>query len=190
MLRVLETELVGYFADSELSGCQFGLGAVYQVLVDVVEGGDARLLAHQVAEVVGRQVYLVGQLLHSGQSLALWAARGEIVGEHGFKAGEDVMVLVLAGDELAVVEARGIVEQHLDSIDDELARVAVDGVAQFVADALEAALYQRTLLLRQMQRLVDFVVEEGVVLDGAGQRRALQQVPHGLYIMNGRKVIR
>ena len=46
VLWVQEIELAGDFADGEQSRCQAGFSTVYQVLMDVVEGGDARLLTH------------------------------------------------------------------------------------------------------------------------------------------------
>ena len=70
------------------------------------------------------------------------------------------MIDVRTGDELPLVEAQTVVEQHFDVDGDEPFAVAVDSVFQLLPDLEEAADDHFALSLREVQRLVHFIREE------------------------------
>ena len=80
---------------------------------------------------------LLRAVLHGGQPFGLGFVGEEIVVERAFEACQNILSRhVAARDELAVVEAHAIVEEHLDVAHDQRAAVAVDGVLQLVADVV------------------------------------------------------
>ena len=94
------------------------------------------------------------------QPFALGAIPRKIVVEQPFEPGQNVMIDVRTGDELPLVEAQTVVEQHFDVDGDEPFAVAVDSVFQLLPDLEEAADDHFALSLREVQRLVHFVREE------------------------------
>ena len=83
---------------------------------------------------------------------------------------------MLARDELPLVEAQAVVQQHLDVDGYQPPAVAVDGVLELVADFPQRVDDQLAFAFRKVQRLVHLVREEGVLLHVAGQRRAADEV--------------
>lgn len=177
VLRVLEPETVGHVADRTVAVGDPLLGRVDQAQLDVLLRRAARFALDQIAEVVGREVQPLGAVLHGGKPRIERLFRSEVVVQNLLETGEDVLVGNLAArDELPVVEARAVVEQHLDVVDDERAAVSVGGLLQLVADVAQALDDRLPLLLREVQRLAHLVGEEGVAADVAPELRAAQQV--------------
>ena len=79
MLRVFEAELVGDFADGQFCFKQKLLRPIDNSILNVALGGSAALLANQVAEVVGRETGLVGEIGHGGQTISFRMAAHEIL---------------------------------------------------------------------------------------------------------------
>ena len=69
MLRIFEAELVGNLADGQAGLDEQLLGAFDDGILNVTLGGGAALLADEVAEVVGREAGLVGEVSHGGQTV-------------------------------------------------------------------------------------------------------------------------
>ena len=128
VVRVLEPDLVGDFADRLVGAEEQVFHFVDDHEVDVFDGGLACLFFHEVAEVVGGEVQFLRAPVHRGQSDLLRLVRVEIVNHQVFEAGQHVFVDELAGDELAVVEAQAVVEQDFDVGGDDGAGVLVDVV--------------------------------------------------------------
>ena len=87
------------------------LGKLDDELADVVARRVSGRLLDDIAEIVGRHAELVGAILHCGQAKGILEAVLEIVAEQAVEADEDVGVLYLPGDELAVVETLAEVER-------------------------------------------------------------------------------
>ena len=81
----------------------------------------------------------------------------EIRIQQGLEAGKDVAVQVLAGDELAVVEAFAIVEQQLDVVGDKGFAVLVHRILQFLLNLCQAVNDRPPLLLREVESLVGII---------------------------------
>ena len=79
MLRVFEAELVGDFADRQAGLDEQLLGTFDDGILDVALGGGAALLADEVAEVVGRQAGLVGEVSYGGQTVTFWMTAHEVL---------------------------------------------------------------------------------------------------------------
>ena len=106
MLGVFETEAVGHLGDG-LSCRQPVLGKLDNELADVVARRVSGGLLNDIAKIVGGHTQFVGAILHCGQAKGILEAVFEIVAEQAVEADEDVGVLYLPGDELAVVERTG-----------------------------------------------------------------------------------
>ena len=177
MCRILESQAVGHVADRILPVEEQLLGRVDELQADVLLGRAARFAFDQITEVVGREAELPGAVAHRRQAERLRQVRSEVIVQDTLEAGEDVLVGNLAArEELPVVEARAVVEQHLDVVDDERAAVLVDGVLQLVEDVPHAVDDRLPLLLRKVQRLAHLVGEEGIAADVASELRAAQQI--------------
>ena len=176
VLRILEAEAVGYLAERQGVVEDVLLRQADDLALDVALGGLSRLALDEVAEIAGREVGLVGKVGHAGQAVALGVAADEVVAQMALEAGEDVAVHPFAGDELALVVAHAVVEQHADGIDDEWLGVLVDGVLQFHADLCEHTLDDALLRVGEVQGLALVIVEIGVLADALGQRCAVDEV--------------
>ena len=139
-------------------------------------GRLAGLELQQVFEVGSRESQFRGKRGGRGQPAALQPAGRQVGVEQPGGPAQECLVLVLAGDELTFVEPCAVVQQQLDVAGEDGARMGVDGVVQFLLDVLQAAGHRGSLALRQVQRLLLAVAEEGVVADVVVQRRAEQQV--------------
>lgn len=113
-VRFYDRQFVGDFADRPAAFGQQLFGAVDGGQLDVLLRRFSGLLFHQVAEIVGRQMQLLGAPTHRRHSLPLGAVVPEIVAEQVLEAGQHVAVGIDARDELPFVEARAVVEQQLD----------------------------------------------------------------------------
>ena len=113
MLGVFEAEAVGYLGDG--FPCRKPvLGKLDDELADMVARRVPSRLLDDIAEVIGGHAELVGAILHCGQAKGILEAVFEIVAQQTVEADEDVGVLNLAGDELAVVETLAEVECQFD----------------------------------------------------------------------------
>ena len=176
MLWIFEAELIGDFTDGQTGFYEQLLRTLNDGILNVTLGGSAALLANQVAKVVGREAGLVGEVSHSGQTVSFRMTALEVLAQLLMEGGEDVAVHFVARDELTVVVAHAVVQQQTDGIGDERLRVAVDGVLQLLFDSVEQFHYHVLLALREVQGLALVVVEERVVVDAAGELRAVEQV--------------
>ena len=86
------------------------------------------------------------------------------------------MVYLLAGDELAVVEAEAIVQQQFDVGDDKFAGMLVDGPVQFLLYHCEHTTEHFHLLGGEMQSLGTGIAEELVAAYLLSQRGAVEKV--------------
>ena len=115
MLGVFESETVRYLGDG-LPCRKAVLGKLDDELADVAARRVTGRLLDDIAEVVGRHAELVGAILHGGQGVGQLELVLEVVAQQAVEADEDVGVLNLAGDELAVVEALAEVEHQFDVV--------------------------------------------------------------------------
>ena len=111
MLRVFEAEFIGYFADGQAGLDEQLFRTLDDSILDVTLGGGAALLADEVAEVVGREAGLVGEVSHGGQTVSFRMAVYEVLALLLMECSEDVAVHLVARDKLAVVVAHAVVEQ-------------------------------------------------------------------------------
>ena len=131
MMRILESDLIGYLAHGLVRACQQVLDTVDDSEVDVFDGGLACLFLDKVAEIVGGEVELVGTPRHGGQTDLLGLVGIEVAGHQFLETGEDITVDGFTGGKLAVVEAEAMVEQDFDVGGDDAAAMLVDAVVQF-----------------------------------------------------------
>ena len=173
-MRVLKAELKGRFTHRERGGQQQLLGFFNQGLVNVLLGGLARERAQQVAQVGRRHVQGVGKMLHRGQGPLL--RRREIVPQQPLEATEQVVLSRAPGKKLAVVEAVGVAEQHVELRNQHVLAESIDGPLVFQLQAVQQAVEHAFLLGRKVQRLVDLVGEKAVTCNFLGQGVLAQQV--------------
>lgn len=81
ILRILIAETIGYLADALADLREQLLGHIHRPLLDIFLRRAAGRLLYQVAEVVGREMYLVGTPCHGGRAEALGIVRYEIAVE-------------------------------------------------------------------------------------------------------------
>ena len=103
MLGVFEAEAVGHLGDG-FPCRQPVFGKLDDELANVAACRIAGRLLDDIAEIVGRHTQLVGAILYGGQTEGQLELVLEIVAEQAVEADEDIGVLYLSGDELAVVE--------------------------------------------------------------------------------------
>jgi len=176
MLRVLEAQLIGNLADGFRGKKQLFFGDADDFVLYVLQGGLARFLLDEVAEIIGRQAEFGGTVFHAGQSFQCGIFAREILVEEGLETGQDVAMGILPGDELPFVEAQAIVEQQFDVVGDEPFAHPVDCMMQFLLNVQQAVDEDVALLFREMQGFVHLVREERVFLDGASEVGAANQV--------------
>ena len=176
MLWVFEAELIGDFTDGQAGLDEQLLGLLDDGILDVTLCGGAALLADQVAEVVGRETGLVGEVGDGGQTVTFWMVVYKVLAELLLEGQEHLAVHLVSRDELAIVVAQAVVEHQGNSVCDESLRVFVDGVLHLCLNLIHQCHDDRALCLRQMQRLVITVIEKRIVLYLLAQRRAVEQV--------------
>ena len=103
VLGIFEAESVGHLGDG-FSCCQPVFGKLNDELANVAACRIAGRLLDDITEIVGRHTQLVGAILYGGQTEGHLEFILEIVAEQPVEADEDIGVLYLSGDELAVVE--------------------------------------------------------------------------------------
>jgi len=130
VLWIFEAELIGDFADGQTGLDEQLLGTLDDGILDVALGGGAALLADQVAEIVGGETGLVGEIGNRWQTVTFGMTTDEVLAQLLMEGCEDVAVHLVTRDELAVVVAHAVVQEQAYGIGDERLRVAVDGVLQ------------------------------------------------------------
>lgn len=108
---------------------------------------------HEVAEVVGREETLLGEIFHRRQPFLQGPVVFEVVVEQPFKLVEHIEIGRLAGDELPLVETHTIVEQQFDVAADEFLGVLVDGVLQLLPYLVQTILEDVFLVFAQVEGL-------------------------------------
>ena len=113
MLRIFKAQPIAYHRYGECVVVQQLLGMCEQTVGDDVLGCAPRLCLHQCAEISGGETTLVSKPCYRGETLAMGSG-GDIIIKHFYEFPYHRMVDLLAGDELAVVEAETIVQQQFD----------------------------------------------------------------------------
>ena len=132
VLRVLESCLVGYLADTPVGFQKEVFYFVNDCLMDAFDSGFSRLFLYHVAEIVGREMELVSAPGHRRQSQLLWFARTEIIVQQCVEAGQYIAVQDGTGGELALIETKAVVEQYLNVGNDDAPAVLVNVVPEFL----------------------------------------------------------
>ncbi len=109
MLRILEAQFIGYFADCFLCCDELLFGGIYYFILYVFLCRFAGFLLYQVSKVIRRKIYLVGKIFHRRQSFRLRLPALEIRVEQRFKPGKYIFVGFCASDKLTVVKAHTVV---------------------------------------------------------------------------------
>ena len=159
MLRVFETEAVGYLRDGFPGG-----KPVFRHLdneaSNMVARRISRSLFYHISEIVGRHAQFVGAVLDGRHTECQLELVFEIVAEQPVEADEYVRVFYLPGHELAVVESPAEIQYQLYVADN-------DGILKFVMFALQFRFYlphqgnkDFLFLVCHVQGLVDAVIEE------------------------------
>ena len=164
MLGIFKAEAVRHLGDG-FPCRQPVLGKLDDKPADMVACRVSGRLLDDISEVVGRHAELVGAILHGGQTEGQLDLVLEIIAKQAVEADEDVGVLYLSGDELAVVETLAEVERQFDVAHE-------DGVLKFVRLSREFLTHLAhqggkdvMLLVGHVQGFVDAVIEEGIFLD-------------------------
>ena len=176
MLRILEAEHVGDLLHACLRLEQGVLRSFDYLELDVFSRGPACLRLHQISEIVGRQTYLGGEVLHRGQSVQLRHSGIPVVVQQPLETHKHVVVQFLARDELAFVETHAVVEQDLDVRNDKGLGELVDRMLEFAGNLSHVILYDQPFVDRQVQGLIGCIGEEGVLPYLLGQRGAVQEI--------------
>ena len=119
MLRILEAEFVGHLIDGQLVVHHILLREVDDLVLDVALSRETRFFPDEVAEVAGREEDLLCEIGDGGQPLALCLATAELGLQVVLEASHGVAVHLRTSDELAVVVAHAVIQQHADCIGDE-----------------------------------------------------------------------
>ena len=106
------------------------------------------------------------------QSLGCGLSRLQVAVDGAVEACYGVGVGLVAGDELAVVEAAAVAQQQVDGVAYDVFAVFVDAPAQLVLYAAQASPDDLLLAARYVERLVLAVLEEGVFLQPRAERGA------------------
>ena len=119
---------------------------------------------------------LLGAPCHSGGAKGVRLVGSEVLVEDLLEAGEDVGVGFLAGYELAVVETVAVIEKQLNGRGDDDVAMRISSLADLIIDLAEAVNDGLALLQGEVKRLADIVGEEVIILDGASERGAAEQL--------------
>ena len=175
VLGIFEAEAVGHLRNG-FPCCKAVLGKLDDELADVVARRVAGGLLDDIAEIVGGHTQFVGAILHGGQAEGQLEFVLEIVAQQAVEADEDVGVLNLAGDELAVVETLAEIERQFDVAHEDGVLKLIRFLSQFLTNLTHQGGEDVVLLVGHVQGFVDAVIEEGIFLDTPFQREAVQQV--------------
>ena len=175
MLGIFEAEAVGHLRDG-FSGGKTVLGKLDDELADVAACRVAGGFLDDIAEVIGGHAKLVGAVLHGGQAECQLEPVLEIVAEQAVEADEDVGVLNLAGDKLAVVETLAEVECQFDIAHEDGVLKFVRLFREFLTHLTHQGGQDVVLLIGHVEGFVDAVVKEGILLDTFLQWETMEQI--------------
>lgn len=100
-----------------------------------------------------------------------------VVFQQLLESREDIVVGYAAGEKLPVVESLAVLKQQpYVAGNDGILRLVFRVVLYFVAQAAHQGLYHLLLFGRHVERLVDAIVEEGVMFDSLFELGAMEQV--------------
>ena len=103
-----------------------------------------------VAEVVGREVHLVGKVLDGRDTFGSRFAGEDIIVEQLVEACKGRDIEVLSGNELPLVETHAVVEQEFKIGDNQSARVPIDRVLEFDIDDMHTVVNDLHLVLGEV----------------------------------------
>ena len=163
MLGIFEAETLADYGNGQFFIVKqlFGMGE--KMVGDDVLGGTTSLHTHQISEISARQTAFICKIRYRGQPFAK-GFRGDVIIKECHEFPNHRMVDLLAGDELAVVEAEAIVQQQLYVGNDEFASMLVDGAMQFLLYHGEHTPKDLHLLGGKMQSLGAGITEELVAV--------------------------
>lgn len=92
MLRILKAQNIGNLLGTEKRVKNGIFGHFYYLCLNIFLCAPSRDSLYQIAEIVRRKTYLVGKILHSGQTVDTGIARIPILVEQPFKTGENIVV--------------------------------------------------------------------------------------------------
>ena len=96
MLRILESQFAGHLPDRLVRVEQALFRRVDHLQLDILLRRFSGLLFDQIAEIVGRKAYLVGEIAHRRQSLPRGDALREVIVQQSFETGQRIEVQVFA----------------------------------------------------------------------------------------------
>jgi hypothetical protein len=137
--------------------------------MDVLLGALPGQYFQQTAEIVGGYVELGGYFLYGGQSFPDEVAGDKIFLQDLLEAVQDLMIGDFAGEELAVIEPFGIVEQCIYLGNDDALAEFVDIRLVFLVDRLDDTRDGGFLFWGKEQRFIHRIVKKFVVPDRFGQ---------------------
>ena len=175
VLGILEAEPVGHLGYG-FAGSQSVLGKPDDEPADMIAGRVACGLLDDVTEIIGRQTQLVGAILYGRQTEGKLQPVLEIIPKQTLETDENVGVLYLAGQELAVVEPLAEIKHQFDVAYENGMLEFVRSLAKLVPYLTHERDQYVMFFIRHVQRFIDMVVEEGIFLDALFERETVQQV--------------
>ena len=110
-MGILEPQFIGDFTNGFIGGAKELLGFVHQLDMDMLLGSFSRLFLDEITEIVGGEMQFIREILHIGQTPFLRLVSLEVGIQQTFELRQHIPVHILAGNELAVVKTRTIVQQ-------------------------------------------------------------------------------
>lgn len=176
VLRVLKACLERHLLDGQFGVAQLSLGILKEVECDMLLCCFACFGFDHIAEVVGREVHLVGKVLDGWDTFGSRFAGEYIIVEQLVEACKGRDIEVLSGNELPLVEAHAVVEQEFKIGDDQSARVLIDRVLEFDIDDMHTVAHHLYLVLGEVECLVAGIGEERVLFHLLGEGCAMEEI--------------
>src|SRR6218665_1203181 len=108
MLRILESQFVGNFADRFITVCDLFLRRFHQLHLNKFLRRFTRFFFDQVSEIVSREIHLLSTVAYRWKSQGFQLSGAEIFIEYSFKLFEGSLMDCLSRDKLPVVKTRAI----------------------------------------------------------------------------------
>lgn len=176
MRRVLETEIVGNFADRLFGAPEQGFGFVDHPQMNMFLGRFARETVEQVGKVIRREVQLRSEVFDARQAPVDQCVFRKIIVQQPFEMLHQVVADFRAGVKLAVVKPITVIKQQLDIARDQPERVLVDILGILPLDLGHAIADEQLFILGNMQCLIDIVIEKRVLMHLLSQFGCIEQV--------------
>lgn len=128
VMWIFESQFIGNLTDGFIATDQQLLSAVDGGLLYIFLCRSPGLFFDQVAEIVGRQMQLVGTPGDRRQAGQLGLIRCKIVAQQLLEASQQIFVYDFMRHELSVEKTNTVVEQNFDIGCNDLFRVFVDGI--------------------------------------------------------------